>query len=196
MCWISPPTTRRWADDWGRMTSASLPVLETARLTLRPQRLEDFASVAAIWSAPEVYRHILGRPSTHQESWFRLLRNVGHWHLMGFGYWAVVDRTDGAYLGEVGFANQERAITPSLAGIAEAGWTLAPAAHGRGIATEALTEALRWADEVQRWERTACIISGENTASLRVADKTGYRHWTTGEVEGKPIELFQRMRRG
>lgn len=176
------------------MSGGSFPVLETARLTMRPQRLEDLPATAAIWSAPEVYRHILGRPSTHQESWFRLLRNVGHWHLMGFGYWAVEDRATGAYLGEVGFANQERAITPSLEGTAEAGWTLAPAAHGRGIATEALAAALRWADAVKGWERTCCIISAENQASLRVADKVGYRHWTTGEMEGKPIELFERMR--
>lgn len=178
------------------MNGAPPAVLETARLRLRPQRLEDFASVAELWSAPEVYRHILGRASTRQESWFRLLRNVGHWQLMGFGYWAAIDRSDGRYLGEIGFANQERAITPGLNGIPEAGWTLTPAAHGRGLATEALTAALRWADEVKRWERTCCIISAENAASLRVADKIGYRRWTTGEMDGKPIELFERKRGG
>ena len=178
------------------MQSDPPPVLETARLQLRPQRLEDFASVIQLWSAPEVYRHILGRASTRQESWFRLLRNVGHWQLMGFGYWAVTDRAVGTYLGEVGFASQERAITPSLGGIPEAGWTLAPAAHGRGIATEALGAALRWADEAKRWERTCCIISAANTASLRLAAKLGYRPWTTGEMDGKPIELFERKRGG
>ena len=112
------------------------PVLETPRLRLRPHRVEDFEALANLWADPAVTRFI-GKPSTREESWARLLRYGGLWPLLGFGYWAVEDRETGAYLGDVGFADFHRALDPAPPALPEIGWVLAPAAHGRGLATEA-----------------------------------------------------------
>jgi hypothetical protein len=46
------------------MTEA--PTIETERLRLRGHRVADFADVAAMWAAPEVVRHIMGRPLTRR----------------------------------------------------------------------------------------------------------------------------------
>lgn len=65
----------------------AVPTLETERLILRGHGVDDFGDSAAMWAEPEVVRHIGGRPFTREESWSRLLRYIGHWSALGFGYW-------------------------------------------------------------------------------------------------------------
>ncbi|NOT41642.1 MAG: GNAT family N-acetyltransferase, partial [Alphaproteobacteria bacterium] len=107
------------------------PVIETERLILRGHRLDDFATLAAMWADPLVTRFIGGRASTREESWARLTRYVGHWALLGFGYWAVEVKGEGRHIGDVGFADWKRDIVPSLDGLPESGRACAPPAHGR-----------------------------------------------------------------
>jgi RimJ/RimL family protein N-acetyltransferase len=76
--------------------------IETHRLILREHTLEDFDALHAMWSEPAVCRHIIGRPSTREEAWSRLLRYSGHWRLLGYGYWAVEERVTGDFVGEMG----------------------------------------------------------------------------------------------
>jgi RimJ/RimL family protein N-acetyltransferase len=145
-----------------------IPVLETPRLLLRPHRVEDFEALATLWADPAVTRFI-GKPSSREESWARLLRYGGLWPLLGFGYWAVEDRATGAYLGDVGFADFHRAMDPAPPALPEMGWVLAPAAHGRGVATEAASAALAWLGRP-----CFCIIDPAHAGSLRVAAKLGF----------------------
>ena len=99
-----------------------------------------------MWADPQVVAHISGTPSTAEQSWSRLLRYTGHWQHLGFGYWVVESKADGAFIGEVGFADYYRDTTPSITGLPEAGWALKTAAHGKGYATEAVSAMLHWAD--------------------------------------------------
>ncbi len=78
----------------------------------------------------------------------------------------------------------------------EAGWALDPRFAGRGYATEALRAALTWADANLAAERSVAIIAPENTASIRVAEKTGYRQTGQTEYKNNPILLFARPRAG
>ena len=123
-----------------------VPTLETKRLLLRGHRNDDFRDSAAMWADKQVVAHISGVPFTEEQSWSRLLRYTGHWQHLGFGYWVVASRDDGSFLGEVGFADYRRDTEPSLAGKPEAGWVLKSDAHGKGIATEAITAMFQWAD--------------------------------------------------
>ena len=156
------------------------PVLETPRLILRGHHQHDLASGFAMWSNPSVVEHITGKPSTKEESWGRILRYAGHWRLMGFGYWAVVEKASGRFVGDVGFGNYKRTVEPPLGDNPEIGWVLDPAFHGRGYATEAVRAALAWMDP-RSGMSTVCIVAPENTTSLRVAEKCGYRPsgWAT-----------------
>ena len=149
------------------------PTLVTPRLLLTPHRAEDLDALAAIWADPNVVRHISGKPSSRQESWFRMLGFAGLWPILGYGYWAVREKSSGRFMGDVGFADFARPIEPSIAGIPEAGWVLASWAHGQGFATEALSAALAWLDQ-HHIDQSVCLINKDNQASLRVAEKTGY----------------------
>ena len=171
-----------------------VPVLETERLRLRGHGIGDLADCAAMWADPEVIRYTTRKPLTEEESWTRLLRYVGHWALMGFGYWVVEEKATGRFAGEIGFADFKRDIEPSLKGVPEIGWALASQAHGKGYATEAVRAAVAWGDANFGVARTACLIDPENLASVRVAEKCGYRELQRTAYKERPILMFGRER--
>jgi RimJ/RimL family protein N-acetyltransferase len=169
-----------------------VPVLETERLNLRGHRLDDFAAYAAMWADPVVTRHIGGKPIPEEESWSRFLRQAGHWALLGFGYWVVEEKSTGTFAGEIGFANLRRVLEPPLGETPEIGWVLASLFHGKGYATEAVRAAVAWGDRHFGESRTACIIHPGNLASIRVAEKCGYRESLRTTYKGQPTILFVR----
>ena len=173
----------------------SAPPVDTDRLTLRGHRTEDFAECAALWADPIVTRHIGGRPFTQEEVWTKLLRYAGHWALLGFGYWVVREKGTGRFVGEVGFADFKREMAPSFGAAPEAGWVLAPWAHGRGLATEAVNAAATWIDARVGAARTVCMIDPGNVPSIRVAEKCGYREWCRATYKGEAVILFERALR-
>ena len=167
------------------------PTIETERLILRAYRLEDFPQAAAAWADPEVVRYI-GRPSTEEESWARFLRNIALWPMLGYGYWAATEKSTGRYVGDVGFADFKRDIEPSLKGVPEIGWVLASWSHGMGYATEAARAAIEWLEGALGPQRTACIIDEGNRASIRVAEKVGYREFARSVYKSSPVVMLER----
>ncbi len=150
------------------------PLLETERLRLRAHSLADFPTYCTLWADPAVMRYIGGKPNTAEESWARLLRNAGHWSLLGFGSWWVEERATGEFVGEVGLFNYQRMIEPPLGETPEFGWILSSTKHGHGYATEAVQAILAWANGRFVASEAACLIDPENTASLHVAKKCGF----------------------
>ena len=167
-------------------------IIDTERLTLRVHCAEDLADCAAMWADPEVTRHIGGRPLSEEEVWGRVLRYIGHWTALGFGYWAMREKTSERFVGELGFADFKRDLTPSLAGAPEIGWALASWAHGRGFATEAVRAVVAWGDAHFEGRRTVCLVSPANGASQRVAEKCGYKEFKSTTYKGEPTILFER----
>ena len=173
-------------------TGVEVPVLQTKRLLLRGHRVEDFPNSASMWADPNVTRYIGGVPRTEEESWTRFLRYAGHWALLGFGYWLAEERQTGEFIGEVGFADYKRDLNPPLKDTPEIGWVLASHAHGKGFATEAVRALVAWGDKHFEARRTACIIAPENAASIRVAEKCGYREYARGTYHGHATLMFVR----
>lgn len=169
----------------------NVPAIDTERLTLRGQRMVDFDDSAALWGDPDITRFIGGKPQSREEAWTRFLRSIGHWSLMGFGFWVVRERDSGRFVGEVGFAEFRREIDPSTEGTPEMGWILAPHAHGKGYATEAVRAALAWAATAfGPDQRIVCIIGPSNQASIRVAEKCGFARVADATYRDEPILMF------
>lgn len=168
------------------------PTLQTERLILSAHGLEDFDDVARLWAEPDVTRFIGGRPSTAEESWARLLRYAGAWALLGYGFWAFRDKATGAYLGEGGLLQGRRALTPAFGETPEMGWALAPSAHGKGYALEALAAILAWAD-AHGTGRTVCMIEPSNAPSIRLAGKLGFAEYARTTYHGAQINLYERQ---
>jgi RimJ/RimL family protein N-acetyltransferase len=171
-----------------------MTVLTTARLSLTPMTVADFDDLCRLWR-DEAFTGQIGLPVMLPETvWLRLLRDIGHWQVMGVGNWAVRRRDDGAWLGTVGIFDYRRDLVPAF-GDLEVGWGLDPAFQGQGYAFEAATEALRYADEGLNLARTTCMIAEDNTASFRLAEKLGFRRWCMGDLRGEKIQLLERMRK-
>lgn len=178
------------------VNSIKIPTLETARLRLRGHRLSDYANCVELWGDPRVTRYIGGKPLSAEDAWVRLLRYVGHWALLSFGYWAIEDKATGAFLGEGGFQENQRDIEPSLKGMLETGWVFLPSAHGKGYATEAVEAMHSWKDANLPKKKVCCIIDQANAASLRVAEKCGYRKAARTTYHGGAVLVLLRDERG
>jgi len=173
-----------------------IPTLDTPRLRLRPYRLEDFDAYAAMWAEPAVVRFIGGAPVSREAAWTRFLRQIGLWHHLGFGFFAIEHRATGAFAGEAGFHDLRRAVTPSLEGTMEAGWALSAAMQGQGLAEEAMRAAIGWAGIHGTAARLTCMIDPGNGGSLRVAEKLGFAEFARATYNGTPLILLERPRLG
>lgn len=80
---------------------------------------------------------------------------------------AVVD--DSGFLGLVMAPTIDR-----VSGEAELGYAIAPAARGKGAATEGLRLLTEWAFAELKMVRLELLISIDNPASKRVAERCGY----------------------
>lgn len=165
------------------------PALTTDRLSLVAHHPDHLDALAAMWAEPAVYAMIGGVARSREEVWLRLLRSIGQWQAFGYGSWVWRDAA-GTIVGEGGLMEARRAIDPPLM-LPEANWVLAPAAHGRGYAGEALTAILAWA-AVQGIARTTCIIDPDNASSLRLAATLGYARLRDALYHDRPIVVLER----
>ncbi len=99
-----------------RACGGNLIMIETSRLLLRPQRIEDFELYKAIWiNDPNLSEGVQVLPGlTDEQSWDRLLRWIGHWNVFGYGPLLVIDRQTGELVGETGVARFHRGNGPAF----------------------------------------------------------------------------------
>lgn len=170
----------------------NIPVLETDRLVLRGFRSDDLDALTAMWERPEVVRYVSSVPLSREQSWVRLLRHIGMWSVMGFGFWAITDKATGLLIGESGFHEMRRGLVPSIEGTMEAGWGLIPEYHGRGYASEVLETILPWAEANHRGAEITCIIDPDNAASIRLAQRHGFQEFARSTYQDSDIVVFRR----
>ena len=168
------------------------PTLETERLILREFRKDDLDAHAATLGDEEVMRHIGGKAMSREDSWRRLMAGVGSWALNGMGPWAVELKSDGRMVGHCGFFEFERTMTPSIVGEPEMGWIFDRSVHGAGIAREACSAALAWADREIAAESYPAIIDLENFASMKLAERLGFVRQADATYRDAAIAFYRR----
>jgi RimJ/RimL family protein N-acetyltransferase len=153
------------------MATSTQPVLETARLRLRPYEAGDLDAMAEMFGDPEVTAFTyLGRQD--REGTARVLTEYREFHLAnGFGMYAILDGATGDYYGEAGLFVPPAAASAEFLALR---YALNRAAWGKGIATEASSAVIE--DAFGRLEKPA-IIAGvvpDNLPSMRVMDRLGF----------------------
>ena len=176
----------------GRLRHSTAPTIETDRLVLRHWRKGDFRSYHAILCQPEVHRHFGPAPATAEDCWRRLLAAVGNWQFNGFGTWAVERKHDGKLIGNVGLFTAWRDIEPQFGEEPEMGWIFDRSVHGQGIAFEACSAALEWAERELAAESYPAIIDLDNIASMKMAERLGFVRQSDAIYRDAPIALFRR----
>jgi RimJ/RimL family protein N-acetyltransferase len=179
------------------MTSSSFslaPVVETERLRLRGHTARDLPNALPLWNDPIVTRFIGGRPYTREEVWQRLQRYAGSWVLLGHGFWAIEEKATGAFIGEIGIMDAKREIFPPFGDDRELGWALAPEAHGKGYASEALGVVLDWERERFNAPCVVALIDPDNAPSIKLARKFGFTERARTTYKDVPTIQFERRR--
>ena len=170
-----------------------VPILQTERLRLRSFTAADFDVWAEVLNDAEVLRH-LGPPHPREDVWRRVSGSIGLWTLLGYGYWAVERLEDCRLIGQVGFADFKRDMTPSIVGLPEMGWIFASDVHGKGYAFEAAAAAMAWADEALKGQEFTAIIDPDNGPSIKLAERLGFGEREEARYKDEPILLFRRAR--
>lgn len=151
-----------------------LPVLTTARLTLRPVTEDDLPLMVELNSDPAVMAHILGRSASPAETaaeWSeRLSRRTDA--ARGLGYWA-------GYHGDqfVGWWGAS-AFVDHL-NMSSVGYRLPRAVWGRGLATEGARAMVTQAFSAPDVTRVVASTMAVNHASRHVLQKVGFLHVMT-----------------
>jgi len=152
--------------------NAPPPVLETARLVLRPFRASDLEDVFRYATDPEVSRFVLwDRHATRDDSQRFLEWVIGQYGRGELPSWAVVQRSTGRLVGSIGYGASEPAHAR-----AEVGYVLARDCWGRGVMSEALAAVLGHAFGTMHLHKVVAHCHVQNAASRRVLEKAGMRH--------------------
>ncbi|MDP9416229.1 MAG: GNAT family N-acetyltransferase [Pseudomonadota bacterium] len=174
-------------------TRSAATWIETDRLLLRAYEPAHFGPFFELMADPETFRFSERGAMTSDEAWGRLLRHIGQWSVTGYGLFAVEEKASGRFVGEAGLADFRRQLGARFDAAPEASWTIAPAAQGRGYATEAAGAALKWMEDRFGSMRAVCLVHLQNGPSLRVAEKLGFRPIVECRYKGYPARLHQRV---
>jgi RimJ/RimL family protein N-acetyltransferase len=145
--------------------------LETDRLILRRFTPADLDCLYALDNDPEVMRYINGGTPTPRAVVKRdILPTFVRYdeRRPGFGFWAVVEKASGEWLGWICLRLSQEAPGQSILG-----YRLCRAAWGRGYATEGARALIRKGFEEWGVQRVVATTYEENRASRRVMEKLG-----------------------
>jgi RimJ/RimL family protein N-acetyltransferase len=148
--------------------------LETERLVLRRFAPDDVDDLHALNSDPEVMRYLTGgipvpRAVTEREILPRFL--AYRERTDGYGFWAVIERASGAFLGWFHLRPPKGAAPDEP----ELGYRLHRAAWGKGYGTEGARALIERAFTELGARRVVASTYEENIGSRRVMEKAGMR---------------------
>jgi RimJ/RimL family protein N-acetyltransferase len=160
-----------------------VPVLRTARLTLRGFVEADLDAFAAMQADPAVMQYLgTGQTRSRDETWHSMAVFMGQWALRGHGIWALEHQ--GRFIGRVGILNPEGWPAPELA------YALARDAWGQGLAREAAAAALAWGRATLPGQAIVSFIRPANLASRWLAARLGGVLAAELELLGAPAERW------
>ncbi len=153
--------------------------IETERLILRPFGPEDVEDHIAMMQDKKTAEFLTtdGVPRPYGDEWRFAACYVGHWAIRGYGFFTVVEKETGDWIGRVG--PWQPGGWPGL----ECGWSIVSSRWGKGYAPEAAIAAIRWTfEKFPDLARIISVIDPDNVNSQAVARKIG---------EEKTDEVFE-----
>ncbi len=110
-----------------------------------------------------------GGHTNELQAWKSFSAHLGHWHVRGYGLWAVTERPSDDIIGMVG------PFYPASWPETELGWIMFDGAEGKGFASEALKAARAHAYDVLGWTSIVSYINDANRRSIALAERVGCR---------------------
>ena len=145
--------------------------IETDRLVLRQWRVGDWVGLHRTYGDPEVMAWIGGVANDLTATAAAVGRMSMHWRLLGYGMFAVVERSTGELVGRVGLMLHPD--WPIAGPKVEVGWTLQRSVWGRGYATEGAKASLHFAFDRLRLPQVFSMTRPDNARSRAVMERSG-----------------------
>ena len=111
-------------------------------------------------------------------------RHTATYGRLGFGFWAVERKSDGALMGMCGLIKRDTLME------ADVGYALMPAFRGHGYAREAATACVRYAQDVLGLPEVWGITGPANAASAAVLQQIGLRDGGITRLVGEERETW------
>ena len=160
--------------------------LYTPRLHLRPFTAADRDAIHAIYTDPEVMRHVgHGAHRTIAETASALRTYADLLAERGYSFLAVTEREGGALVGDAGL-HPLSGRGPDI----ELGYTLGRSAWGRGYATELGAALVAHAFGELGVDRVVAQVEPANHASRHVLEKLGMTERGERTAYGRPHVLY------
>jgi RimJ/RimL family protein N-acetyltransferase len=159
--------------------------LDTDRLLLRPLALSDLDDMASLLGDGEALSH-WGQPLDRNGARAWIERNLARYQRDGFGRCAIVLRATGELIGDCGLVRATVEGTDEV----ELGWIVRRSHWGRRIATEAGAAWRDYAFGPLGLPRIVSMVSEQNAASRRVAEKLGMSVERTALWGGLPHLMY------
>jgi len=156
------------------------PIIETERLVLREINPEhDFEGWAEACADADTMRFIGGNALNEQLAWRNMAMIMGHWAIHGFGFFSVIEKSSGKWIGRIGPWGPLGWPQPEI------GWMIHPVHTRKGFAAEAGAACIDYAFNTLGWNDVIHMIADGNDGSIAVAEKIGstYRE-TVNEIGG------------
>lgn len=173
--------------EWGER----LPTLTGARVALRSLVDADVPALFDVFSDPEVMRYWSAPPFNSAADAERLLRDIQEsFRTRRLFQWGIAQLADDRIVGTCTLFRLD-----TIHRRAEVGFALARTCWGRGLASEALTAALRFAFESLQLHRIEADADPRNERSLRLLQRHGFqreghlreRYHVGGEIQDAVI---------
>lgn len=145
--------------------------ITTDRLIIRPFQRDDFEDLHRMLSDPDVMRFSFNGPYSKQKSADFLSQCMEKSKNKQPSLLAVIDRRNRLFMGSCGFFPQKIQGKEEL----ELGYRFLKKHWGKGFATEAATAVKDYAFNEMGLTRLISLIEKENIASVRVAEKNGFK---------------------
>jgi len=150
---------------------SNFPTLETKRLILRKLRLEDAKDLFEYASDPEVAKYVTWEPHKSIEDSINLIKFTHERYEKREGIiWGIVYKENNKVIGTFDISPVTKHFRAEIA------YALSRDYWGKGIATEAVKEAIKFGFEKMNLNRIQAMCIPENIGSYGVMEKVGMKY--------------------
>ncbi|MCD7836106.1 MAG: GNAT family N-acetyltransferase [Lachnospiraceae bacterium] len=145
-------------------------ILDTDRCIIRESSEQDVDAFYAIYAEPSITKYMEGLYEAYDEEKAYIHNYIEKiYKFYEFGVWSVIEKESGEVIGRAGLSYREGFDEPELGFVIGTPW------QRRGYAYEVCRAILNYGSEEFGFSKILAFAEPENTPSLRLCDKLGFK---------------------
>lgn len=145
-------------------------IIETNRLILRELNIDDAKNFYELNLNPNVVKYTGDKAFANVTEAKKFLENYKDYKTNGFGRWAVIDKSNGEFLGWCGLKYVQQLNETDI------GFRFFEKHWGKGFATESAKACLKFGFEKLKLKSIVGRAMAENIASIKVLENVGLKY--------------------